>query len=106
MVRHLFYYGAAATRQGASPKQEARSCQPHYFFQEIIMSDFVKIDFDECFVEIDFDECKEDWDTEDAHLMVIDDERIWIPRSQTDHVCRKTKKIYITEWFAKIKGLI
>ena len=58
------------------------------------------------FVAIDFDEIKEDRETEKAHLIVIDGVEHWIPKSQTDRVYYKTKKIYISEWIAEQKGFI
>lgn len=56
---------------------------------------------DDCVIK--FDEL--DRETEAAYLIVIDDEKIWLPKSQA-RIYEKSKKIYIPEWLALEKGLI
>jgi hypothetical protein len=58
------------------------------------MGDDVKIDFDELSKE-----------TEAAYLIVINNEKIWIPKSQV-RVYQKAKTAYVPEWLALEKGLI
>lgn len=54
-------------------------------------------------VKIDFDELSKE--TEAAFLIVIDDEKIWLPKSQV-RVYPKAKTAYVPEWLALEKGLI
>lgn len=54
-------------------------------------------------VRIDFDEILEE--TEAAFKIVIDSEKIWLPKSQIK-IYEKGKKIYLPEWLALKKGLI
>jgi len=56
------------------------------------------------FACIDFDEVNE-YDDKEATEFIIDGEAIWIPDSQIDRIYYKTKKVYITNWFARKKGL-
>lgn len=44
-------------------------------------------------------------ETEAAYLLVFDDEKIWLPKSQV-RVYEKNKKVFVPEWLAIEKGLI
>ena len=54
-------------------------------------------------IAIDFDELEQE--TEAAFLVVIDDEKIWLPKSQV-RMYPKGKKVFVPEWLAQSKGLI
>jgi len=49
------------------------------------------------FVCIDFDEFVEDRETKAAVLVMIDDEKVWFPKSHIDRIYYNTNKIYVTE---------
>ena len=54
-------------------------------------------------ITIDFDELEKE--TGAAFLIVINDEKIWLPKSQV-RIYEKKKKIYLPEWLAQEKDLI
>jgi len=59
-------------------------------------------------IEIDIDRIK--LETDKAILVIIDDEEIWLPKSQItyneNHDLDKPQEIEISEWIAEQKGLI
>lgn len=59
-------------------------------------------------IEIDIDRIK--LETDKAILVIIDDEEIWLPKSQItyneNHDPDKPQEIEISEWIAEQKGLI
>ena len=52
---------------------------------------------------IEFDKLEKE--TDDAYLIVIDDEQIWLPKSQV-RMYPNTEKVYVPDWLALKKGLI
>ena len=63
---------------------------------------------DQNMIEVDIDGIK--IETEKAILAIIDDEEIWLPKSQieydTDLELDQVKVVEVTEWIAEQKGLI
>ena len=54
-------------------------------------------------VGIEFDDIEKETDA--ALMIVIGDEKIWLPKSQV-RLYEKKKKVYLPEWLAQSKGLI
>ncbi len=44
-------------------------------------------------------------ETEKAYLFIIDDEEIWLPKSQVEDIRETENVVIIPLWFAKAKGL-
>lgn len=55
-------------------------------------------------VEVTYDE--HEHETPDAHLFIIDDEKVWIPKSQMEDWDPNHKTFEIPEWLAEEKGLV
>ena len=55
-------------------------------------------------VVIDFDEIKHE--TELAYLFVIDDNEVWLPKSQCLTLDVEAREVEIPEWLAVDKGLV
>jgi len=55
-------------------------------------------------VDIDYEEHVHE--TPEAHLFVVEDEKVWIPKSQLEHWDPGQNTFTIPEWLAEVKGLL
>ncbi len=56
-------------------------------------------------VSIEYDELIDSRETLKAYLFIIDDEEVWLPKSQVEDIRETEKVVDIPLWLAKAKGL-
>ncbi len=56
-------------------------------------------------ISIQYDEIVDSRETEKAYLFIIDDEEVWLPKSQVEDIRETEYVVDIPLWLAKAKGL-